>query len=154
MEIRRLQVQELYSLTELFDYHDVEQMVSECTRNMQDDIIDIFVLYENEVLIGELHVMYESDDENYTIPGRRAYLFAFRVREDYQNKGYGTRLLKTVVDTLKEEGYCEFTVGVEDDNERAFHMYQAMGFHELLLRKQEEYQGDAYEYNLYLKRNR
>ena len=154
MEIRRLQVQELYSLTELFDYHDVEQMVSECTRNMQDGIIDIFVLYENEVLIGELHVMYESDDENYAIPGRRAYLFAFRVREDYQNKGYGTRLLKTVVDTLKEEGYCEFTVGVEDDNERAFHMYQAMGFHELLLRKQEEYQGDAYEYNLYLRRNR
>ena len=152
MEIRRLQVQELYSLTELFDYHDVEQMVSECTRNMQDGIIDIFVLYENEVLIGELHVMYESDDENYAIPGRRAYLFAFRVREDYQNKGYGTRLLKTVVDTLKEEGYCEFTVGVEDDNERAFHMYQAMGFHELLLRKQEEYQGDAYEYNLYLKK--
>ena len=154
MEIRRLQVQELYSLTELFDYHDVEQMISECTRNMQDGIIDIFVLYENEILIGELHVMYESDDENYAIPGRRAYLFAFRVREDYQNKGYGTRLLKTVVDTLKEEGYCEFTVGVEDDNERAFHMYQAMGFHELLLRKQEEYQGDAYEYNLYLKKNR
>ena len=32
------------------------------------------------------------------------------------------------------------------------HIYQALGFNELLLRKQEEYQGDVYEYNLYLKR--
>ena len=53
---------------------------------------------------------------------------------------------------LKEHGYCEFTVGVEDDNFRAIHVYQALGFDEILLRKQEEYQGDAYEYNLYLRR--
>lgn len=127
-------------------------MISECTHDIQNGIIDIFVLYDKDVLIGELHVMYESDDENYAVRGRRAYMFAFRVREDFQNKGYGTHLLKTVLAALKEKGYCEFTVGVEDDNYRAIHMYQALGFNEFLLRKQEEYQDDAYEYNLYLKR--
>ena len=60
-------------------------MISECTRDMQNGIIDIFVLYDKSDLIGELHVMYQSDDE-------------------------------------------------------------------ILLRKQEEYQGDKYEYNLYLMR--
>lgn len=152
MELKKLAVQELYVLTELFDYNNVEQMLSECTHDIQNGIIDIFVLYDKDVLIGELHVMYESDDENYAIRGRRAYLFAFRVREDFQNKGYGTYLLKTVLTVLKEHGYCEFTVGVEDDNFRAIHVYQALGFDEILLRKQEEYQGDAYEYNLYLRR--
>ena len=145
-------VQELYVLTELFDYNNVEQMISECTNDIQNGMIDIFVLYDKDVLIGELRVRYESDDENYAIRGRRAYMFAFRIREDFQNKGYGTYLLKTVLSLLKENGYCEFTVGVEDDNFRAIHMYQALGFNEVLLRKQEEYQGDAYEYNLYLKR--
>lgn len=48
--------------------------------------------------------------------------------------------------------YCEFTVGVEDDNFRAMHMYRALGFNEFVLRKQEEYQGDWYEYDLYLMR--
>ena len=152
VELKKLAVQELYVLTELFDYNNVEQMISECTHDIQNGIIDIFVLYDKDVLIGELHVMYESDDENYAIRGRRAYLFAFRVREDFQNKGYGTYLLKTVLTVLKEHGYCEFTVGVEDDNFRAIHVYQALGFDEILLRKQEEYQGDAYEYNLYLRR--
>ena len=96
--------------------------------------------------------MYKSEDEYTAIPGRRAYLFAFRVKEDFQNKGYGTYLLKVVLDLLKEKGYSEFTVGVEDDNLRARHIYQEIGFTEFLIRKQEEYQGDSYEYNLYLKR--
>ena len=152
MKIEKLAVHELHRLTELFEYNNVEQMISECTHDIQNERIDIFVLYENDVLVGELHVMYECDDENYAIRGRRAYMFAFRVREEFQNKGYGTYLLKTVLGILKEDGYCEFTVGAEDDNLRAIHMYQAVGFHEFVLRKQEEYQGDAYEYNLYLKR--
>lgn len=152
MKIKNLAVQDLYCLTELCDYNDVEQMISKCTHDIQNNIIDIFVLYEDSILIGELRVKYESDDENYAIRGRRAYLYAFRVRENFQNKGYGTYLLKTVLDVLKEKGYYEFTVGVEDDNFRAIHMYQALGFNKFLLRKQEEYQGDVYEYNLYLKK--
>lgn len=152
MKIEKLAVRDLHILTQLFAYNNVEQMITECSQDIQNGVIDIFVLYKNDVLIGELHVMYESNDENYAVRGRRAYMFAFRVREDFQNKGYGTYLLKSVLAILNENGYREFTVGVEDDNFRAFHMYQALGFNELLLRKQEEYQGDAYEYNLYLKR--
>lgn len=77
MNIKRLPEQDLRILTELFDYNDVEQMIRECTQDLQTHKIDIFVLYEQNVLIGELHVMYESDDENYAVRGRRAYLFAF-----------------------------------------------------------------------------
>ena len=152
MKIEKLAVNDLHILTQLYEYNNVEQMITECSQDIQNGVIDIFVLYKNDVLIGELHVMYESNDENYAVRGRRAYMFAFRVREDFQNKGYGTYLLKNVLAILKGNGYREFTVGVEDDNFRAFHMYQTLGFDELLLRKQEEYQGDAYEYNLYLKR--
>ena len=65
MKIEKLNVRDLNILTELFDYNDVEQMISECTENIQSGIADIFVLYDNGILIGELHVLYESDDENY-----------------------------------------------------------------------------------------
>ena len=53
---------------------------------------------------------------------------------------------------MKEMGYTEFTIGVEDDNAVAVEMYRKAGFTKLLLRKREVYQGDAYEYNLYLKK--
>lgn len=152
MKIEKVAPHDLYALTELFEYNNVEQMIFECTYKIQNGIIDIYALYSDNLLIGELRVKYESGDENFAMRGKRAYLYAFRVREDFQNQGYGTCLLKAVISALKEKGYCEFTVGVEDDNFKAIHIYQALGFNELLLRKQEEYQGDTYEYSLYLKR--
>ena len=152
MKIKKLKARDLHVLSELFDYNNVEQMITECTYNIQNGIIDIFVLYDNNTLIGELRARYESNDKSYAIRNRRAYLYAFRVREGFRNKGYGTHLLKYVISELQANGYCEFTVGVEDDNLRAIHMYQSLGFNELLLRQQEEYQGDTYEYNLYLKK--
>ena len=152
MKIEKLKTDNLSVLTELFDYNDVEDMISKCTCEIQSGRIDIFVLYDNGILIGELRARYESDDESYAVRGRRAYLFAFRVREGFQNRGYGTYLLQEVIAELQRGGYSEFTVGVEDDNQRAIHMYRAMGFDELVKRSTEEYQGDAYEYNLYLKR--
>lgn len=152
MKIERMKEEKLHILTELFHYNDVEQMLSECAHDIQNKIVDIFVLYQKDVLIGELRVMYESADKNYAVRGRRAYIFAFRVREEFQNKGYGTYLLKEVLALLEKNGYCEFTVGAEDDNFKAKHIYQNFGFNEFLLRKREEYQGDAYEYNLYLKK--
>jgi len=152
MRVERLAADDLSMLTELFDYPDARQMISECTRDLQNGKIGIFVLFDRGILIGELHAMYDSDDADAAVRGRRAYLFAFRVREEFQNRGYGTHLMKTVLSVLKEDGYSEFTIGVEDDNARAIHMYQALGFTELIARRQETYQGDAYEYGLYLKR--
>lgn len=152
MEIKKLAVHELHALTELFKYNDEKQMIASCTNDIQNGKIDIFVLYDNDILMGELRVKYESDDDSFAVKGRRAYLYAFRIRKNFQGMGYGTYLLKSVLSILRENGYCEFTVGVEDDNHIAMHMYQEAGFDELLLRKREEYQGDSYEYNLYLKK--
>lgn len=150
MKVEKIAVQDLYTLTALFDYKDINSMISECTHDIHNGIIDIFVLYDDTDLIGELHVMYESEDRHYAIRGKRAYLFAYRIHKDYQGMGYGQYLLKSVIELLKESGYSEFTVGVEDDNLRANHIYHSLGFNKLVLRKQEEYQGDKYEYNLYL----
>lgn len=50
--------------------------------------------------------------------------------------------------TIKKDE-CSYSVS---NAIRTLAMYQALGFDEILLRKQEEYQGDAYEYNLYLRR--
>ncbi len=54
--------------------------------------------------------------------------------------------------TLSENGYSEFTVGVEGDNTKARYMYEKCGFTEPIARIKENYQGDSYEYDLLLKR--
>lgn len=151
--VRPLRVTELVVLTQLFDYNDVEAMRAENTRDMEAGRIDIYGLFQEYRLIGELHVKYESEDVLEAVRGKRAYLFAFRVHKDFQNLGIGKYLLRSVINELTKQGYTELTVGVEDDNARAIHMYQSFGFTEVIARKYEEYQGDGYEYNLYLRRS-
>ena len=152
LSVRRLNVGELMRLTELFDYCDVNAMLAENAQRIENRVIDIFGLFDKKMLLGELRVMYENKDKQMAARGVRAYLYAFRVREIVQGKGYGKYLLDQVIRQLEEMGYREFTIGVEDDNNRAIHIYETFGFDELVDRKREEYQGSSYEYNLYLKR--
>ena len=60
--------------------------------------------------------------------------------------------LEKVIEELRDQDYTEFTVGVEDDNDRARHIYEKFGFTKFLSRKSEEYQGNKYEYDLILLR--
>lgn len=150
--VRKITVNELPKLTELFDYNDIDAMLAENTSLIKNGATDIFILLDGEKLLGELHVSYESNDKLEAVRGVRAYLSAYRVHKDFQGMGLGKFLMKSVINALTAEGYSEFTVGVEDDNDRALHIYNEFGFSEVIARKYEEYQGDGYEYNLYLKR--
>ena len=152
LSVRPLMISELPMLTKLFHYNDVQAMIDETEQSIEQGDIDIYGLFKGSKLIGELHAMYKSEESDKVIPGKRAYLYAFRIHKSYQGKGLGKYLASEVIDRLAEKGYSELTIGVEDDNERAIHIYKQFGFDELVARKYEEYEGYGYEYNLYLKR--
>ena len=149
--IKRLSTDELFLLGELFEYNDLNEMIQNNSPKIESGEIDIFVLYFDGALVGELRVMYSNTDERFAQRGKRAYLYAFRIHKDFQNKGLGKYLLKYVVEKLTNKGCFELTVGVEDDNEIAKHIYNSFGFDKIISRIQEEYQGEKYEYNLYLR---
>lgn len=150
--VRKLKITELPLLTQLFNYKNVDEMIAENTRDIETGIIDIFALFDGDKIIGELRVKYISDDNRFAEKGKRAYLYAFRIHKKYQGKGLGNFLLENVLTILTENGYSEFTVGVEDDNSRARYMYEKYGFTDPIARIKEIYQGDSYEYDLLLKR--
>ncbi|MEE1503285.1 MAG: GNAT family N-acetyltransferase [Acutalibacteraceae bacterium] len=147
----KLKVTELSMLTTLFNYKDVNEMITENTRDIENGVVDIFALFDRDKIIGELRVKYISDDKRFAVKGKRAYLYAFRIHKKYQGKGLGNFLLENVLTILAENGYREFTVGVEDDNTKARYMYEKYGFAEPITRIKESYQGDSYEYDLLLK---
>ena len=151
-EVRTLQVGEIAQLKALFRYKNVKEMIKENTKEITKGEIDIFVLLENGKLIGELRAKYVSEDKRFAVKGKRAYLYAYRIHKKYQGRGLGKLLLETVLDVLRLNGYSEFTIGVEDDNVRAKHIYENQGFIEPIDKIVESYQGDNYEYMLFLKR--
>ncbi len=152
LTLRPMTSAELSALTALFDYNDVPAMIAENTRLIDSGAFSIYLLFEGNELVGELHVTWRSDDPLAAMDGRRAYLSAFRIREDRQGRGYGQHLLRGVIAAIEERGYREITIGVEDDNLRAKHLYAKFGFTDFLERRRESYQGDSYEYDLLLRR--
>lgn len=152
LTLRPMSSAELSALTALFDYNDVPAMIAENTRLIDSGAFSIYLLFEENDLIGELHVTWRSDDPLAAIDGQRAYLSAFRIREDRQGLGYGQHLLQGVISAIQERGYREITIGVEDDNALAKHIYAKFGFLEFVERRRESYQGDSYEYDLLLRR--
>lgn len=153
-EIRKLGTEELHLLSQLLDYHDFDAAMEDNRREMEAGRNDIYaILGDENTLLGELHIAYENGDERFCKPGKRAYFFAFRVHESMQGKGLGQKLMDYTLASLKAKGYSEFTVGVEDDNDRAKYMYAKYGFTEKIARMAEEFQGDAYEYDLLLRRD-
>lgn len=153
-EIRTLRTDELHLLSQLLDYHDFEAAMADNRREMEAGRTEIYAILKDEnTILAELHIAHENGDERFCKLGKRAYLFAFRVHESMQGKGLGQKLMDYTIADLKAKGYDEFTVGVEDDNDRAKYMYAKYGFTEKIARMAEEFQGDAYEYDLLLRKD-
>ena len=144
MNIRTLNTGELNLLFQLFDYNDPDEMIAENTVDINERKIDIFGLFQEDRLIGEIRAAYVHNDERHAVRNKRVY-------KDFQGREYGQFLLNEVISTLSQKGYSEFTIGVEDDNETAVHIYSKLGFTQLIGKISEEYQGDSYEYGLYLR---
>lgn len=119
--------------------------------NLKKKQIDVFVIENENYFVGEITINYVNQDlETETIPNQRVCLEAFRVDKSLQGRGLGQELLMYCLNELKNDGYSEFTIGVEDDNERAKHIYFKYGFTEEI----DKGYGDEFDpsnYILYLK---
>ena len=153
MNIRKIKKEEFEKLKTLFP--DNNEMWIKYKKKRLEQVekkeIDVFVIEEDEKVIGEITVSYKNDElETETIPNKRVYLQAFRVDKKYQGQGLGQKLINYCIEYLIRKGYTQFTIGVEDDNEIARHIYFKLGFNEAI----DKGHGDEFdpsEYTLYLK---
>ena len=156
MEFRKIKIDEFIKLKNLFP--DNEEMWNKYKnkrlKQLKKQEIDVFVIEDNEKFIGEITVNYKSHElETETIPNKRVYLEAFRIDKQWQGQGLGQKLINYCIDYLIKIGYTEFTIGVEDDNEIAKHIYFKLGFTEAI-DKGHGNEFDPSEYILYLKDTR
>ena len=150
--VKRICKEELPILLQLCQYNNPEQMLSANSELLDRSSIDIYGLFYGSAIIGELRAKYRDQDPAVALPGRRAYLYALRILENYRNLGLGTYLLNSVISMLENDGYREFTIGVEDKNTIARNLYGKFSFVHCIKRVYEIYQGDTYEYDLLLRR--
>ena len=87
-----------------------------------------FVYVKDDKYIAEASLVFDKEDEDYTIPGKRIYLSRIVVKKDFRGKGYGKKLMNNIIEYAKKENYEEMSLGVNLDNYIAFKLYVDLGF--------------------------
>lgn len=131
ISIRKLRMEEFDRLKPLFP--DSDEKWDGYRRSRLEQFsrhdADTYIMEASGACIGELSANYSSRTlAEETIPQQRVYLDTFRLAEAYQGAGLGQRLLRYALDDLEARGFTEFTIGVEEENEIARHIYSKFGF--------------------------
>ena len=113
-------------------------------NQLSDNKICVFCIIVDSKIIGEITACYDSTNS------KRIYLEAFRIDKSYQGKGYGQALINYVIEYFTKKGYVEFTIGVEEDNSVAKHIYFKLGFVTPIAKGYGD-EFDPCEYTVYLK---
>lgn len=87
-----------------------------------------FVYTKEEEYIAEVSIVFNKNDEDYTIPSKRIYISRIIVKKEFRGKGYGKKLMNYAIEYAKSKGYKEISLGVNLDNYIAFKLYVNLGF--------------------------
>lgn len=79
-------------------------------------------------LIGQAIVSLFSKRHDLSNGHNRSYLYGFRVRPEYRNKGVGTLLMEKIEADLVKRGYQILTLNVAKDNHAALKLYERLGY--------------------------
>ena len=97
----------------------------------------ITFVYEVDLeYVGEVSLVFDMNDRDYTIDNKRIYLSRFLVKKEMRNKGIGKLLLKYIFEYARDLGYIEMSVGVDLDNYIALMIYHKYGFDKIIKTKE------------------
>jgi len=98
------------------------------SRNISSGNAEFLTLDNDGKLIGELYVFLDMEDKDFADGKNTAYLCAFRVKKEYRGQGLGSRLMETVLASLKSRGFSGATIGVGSSEEVNIKFYHRKGF--------------------------
>ena len=86
---------------------------------------------DNE-FVGEISLVKETNDSDYTIPNQRIYISRLIVKYEYRRQGIGRKLIDFITEKVKSQDYTEMSIGVDLDNYPALKLYMESGFDKVI----------------------
>ena len=79
-------------------------------------------------LIGQLFVSYYGARPELSDGVTRAYIYGFRVKPEFRNRGVGRKMMHTAEEDLWQAGFHIATLNVAQDNPAARRFYERIGY--------------------------
>lgn len=130
--IRRLTPDEFPKCGNIWDMERHADLAERFLSELRSGNRMTWVYEQDGHFLGEISMVKDTPDPDYTIPGRRIYVSRLIVRKENRRQGIGKALVEHVVSRAAEMGYSELSIGVDMDNYGALRLYTAAGFREIL----------------------
>jgi len=107
--------------------HEIE--LDQFFANESIDIEEVFIIEIDDEVIGfiELNIRdFAEGSRNSRVP----YVEAWYIKPDFQNKGYGTKLMLQAEQWALSKGFDELASDTEIDNAHSIALHQKLGFTE------------------------
>lgn len=88
--------------------------------------------------MGEISLVFNMDDPDYTIEKQRLYISRLIVKDKCRRQGIGKKLVDYAIKTAKKMGYSELSIGVDLKNYAALKLYVEAGFNHILFVGEDE----------------
>ena len=123
MEFKLLEEKDLELLNDVVEDDDMIFDMNNIKKFYNNKCTISFIAKTNNKIVGFAYG-YDIIHPN----GKHAYfLYSIGMLPDYQDKGYGTKLLSFIKDYISNNGYFEMFVLTDKGNPRACHVYEKLG---------------------------
>ena len=127
-KIIRLAPEDFPKCEEIWDIRAQRELAEQFQRELLSGNRITFVCTIGEEFVGEISLVFDTGDPDYTVKGKRIYTSRLIVRREYKRRGLGRALLRHAAAEARKMGYSELSVGVDLDNYPAIKLYVGEGF--------------------------
>ena len=115
-EIIKLDIKNFEKCNNIWNMEKNKELKDRFYNELQNKNRITFVYTKDEEYIAEVSVVFNKNDEDYTILGKRIYISRIIVKKELRGKGYGKKLMNYAIEYAKNNGYKEISLGVNIDN--------------------------------------
>ena len=112
-DIIKLDITDYQKCSNIWDMQHQSELADKFYNELLTGNRTTYIYTVDNEFVGEISLVKEMDDSDYTIPNQRIYVSRLIVKYEYRRQGIG-RKLQTIVILLKvfEENLLRFTVGL------------------------------------------
>jgi ribosomal protein S18 acetylase RimI-like enzyme len=97
-------------------------------RCLDEKALSWVAIHPDHGLIGQVFVQLECDRPELADGKERVYMFSFRIKPEYRNRGLGSQILEILETEIRKRGYSTITLNVSRENNDAIRLYERRGY--------------------------
>ncbi|MBE6835230.1 MAG: GNAT family N-acetyltransferase [Ruminococcaceae bacterium] len=138
MNIELLKIEDYSKCNNIWNMKKQSKLAEQFLDELKSGNRVTYIYKDGDEFIGEISLVKEMNDSDYTIPNQRVYVSRLIVKKEYRRKGIGKKLVDFITDKAKELGYSELSIGVDLDNYPALKLYIDSGFDKVIFIGEDE----------------